>query len=262
MRERALGRTFRRARRAHRPRRARGARAAAGFGLALFGAAPAGAQAPAAPCRLLCAPALTFFPALNRSPVAGAPRVQRLGDGSVHRIPPASNLQLTLVGTVRTPLPRLGLVGSVQWTPNATERGNPFTRYSASDLGATYDRANAVTLTLAATGALLRAADTRGWFDASAHVGDLYGPAQRPDDRSSYTHKLDLELVTDAYPFARLARVTWAHGVAVTVLLDHVATGLPHAGDEVPRGERRYLDAARPLTLLAGLSLPLAAGAP
>ena len=253
--------------RASRPCDARrvGPRAAtpgAALGVALA-AAPGGAQAPPAPpCRVLCAPALSLFPALNRSPVAGAPRVERLSDGSVSRIPAASNLQLTLVGAVKTPLPRLGFVGSVQWTPNATERGNPFTRYTASDLGTTYDRANAATVTLAATGALLRAAETRGWLDASVHVGDLYGPAQRPNDRSSYTHKLDLELVADAYPFARLAPATWAHGVAVTVLLDRVATGLPHAGDEVPRGERRYLDAARPLTLVAGLTLPLATAAP
>lgn len=245
--------------------RAPGRRAAApgtALGIALA-AAPGGGQAPPAPaCHVLCAPALAFFPALNRSPVAGAPRVRRLSDGRVARIPAASNLQLTVVGTVKTPLRRLGLLGSVQWTPNATERGNPFTRYTASALGATYERANAATVTLAATGALLRAADTGGWCDARVQVGDLYGPAQRPGDRSSYTHKLDLELVADAHPFARLAPGTWAHGVAVTVLLDRVATGLPHAGDEVPRGERRYLDAARPLTLVAGVSFPLAAAAP
>ncbi len=230
--------------------------------LAVPVAAPVAAQAPAAPCHVLCSPALTFFPALNRSPIAGAPRVERLSDGSVRRLPPESNLQLTLVGTVQTPIPRVGLLGSVQWTPNATEQGNPFTRYTASEVGSTYLHANSPTVTLVATGALVRTADAAGWFDLSAHVGDLYGPAQRPDDRSSYTHKLELDLVTDAYPFARLARATWAHGVAVTVLLDYVATGLPRAGDEVPRGERRYLDAAHPLTLLAGLSLPIASTGP
>ncbi len=260
---RTLGRTLLRTS-GRTPGRGRAAALGAALGAVLIVApAPGAGQAPPAPaCRVLCAPALALLPALNRSPIAGAPRVLRLSDGRVSRTPAASNLQVTLVGTVRTPLPRLGFVGSVQWTPNATERGNPFTRYTASDLGTTYDRANAATVLLAATGVLLRAADTRGWLDASVHVGDLYGPAQRPDDRSSYTHKLDLEFVTDAHPFARLAPGTWAHGVAVTVLLDRVATGLPHAGDEVPRGERRYLDAARPLTLLAGLSLPLTAAAP
>ena len=274
MRGRALG--WRRARPGRRPPggsgggRVPGARPAGARGAALgcalaavTAAAPAAAQAPPAPaCPVLCAPALTLFPSLNRSPIAGAPRVERLSDGRIHRLPAASNLQLTLVGTVKTPLPRVGLLGSVQWTPNATEQGNPFTRYTASEVGSTYLHANSPTVTLAATGALVRAAETRGWLDLSAHVGDLYGPAQRPDDRSSYTHKLDLDLVTDASPFARLARATWAHGVAITVLLDYVATGLPRAGDEVPRGERRYLDAAHPLTCLAGLSLPLATSAP
>ena len=214
------------------------------------------------PCQLLCAPALALYPTLNRSPIAGAPRVQRLSDGRVSRVPAASNFQLTLVGTARTAIPRVGLVGSVQWLPTATESGNPFTRYTASELTTAHLRANAPTATFAVTGALVRPADTRGWLGLDAHVGDLYSQAQRPDDRSSYTHKLDLELVADAFPFARLPRVVWAHGVALTVILDHVATGLPHAGDEVPRGERRYLDAARPLTLLAGVTLPLATSAP
>ncbi|GJG89606.1 hypothetical protein tb265_47870 [Gemmatimonadetes bacterium T265] len=203
-----------------------------------------------------------MLPALNRSPLAGAPRVRRLSDGSVRRIPVASNFQVTLVATAQTPLPRLGLVGSVQWLPNATEAGNPFTRYSASDLATTHVRANAPTATFAVTGAIVRAADARGWLALTAQAGDLYSQAQRPDDRSAYTHKLDVELVTTVFPFARVPRRVWAHGVAVTAILDHVAAGLPHAGDEVPRGERRYLDAARPLTLLAGLTLPLTTSVP
>ncbi|GJG89642.1 hypothetical protein tb265_48230 [Gemmatimonadetes bacterium T265] len=223
-------------------------------------APPAAAQAPGAPsCQLLCSPALVLFPALNRSPLAGAPRVQRLSDGSVHRLAATSNFQVTLVGTLQTALPRLGLLGSVQWTPYATEQGNPFTRYSASEVGSTYDRANSPTVSLLATGALVRRRDAGGWADLNLYAGDLYGPAQRPNDRSSYTHKVDAELVADAYPFAALPRATWAHGAAVTLVLDRVLTGLPHAGDEVPRGERRYVDAAHPLTLLAGLSLPLTA---
>ena len=232
--------------------------AAAGTGLA---AGPLGAQT-STPCPVLCAPALALFPTLNRSPIAGAPRVQRLSDGRVSRVPATSNFQLTLVGTAKTAIPRIGLLGSVQWLPTATESGNPFTRYTASELTTTHLRANAPTALLAATGALVRAADTRGWLGLDVHVGDLFSQAQRPDDRSSYTHKLDLELVANAFPFARLPRTVWAHGVALTAILDHVATGLPHAGDEVPRGERRYLDAARPLTFLAGVTLPLATSAP
>ena len=88
-------------------------------------------------CPVLCAPSLTAFPALNRSPIAGAPRVQRLSDGAVHRLAGTSNLQLTLVGSVRTAVPRLGLLGSVQWTPYATERGNPFLTSSPASLSLT-----------------------------------------------------------------------------------------------------------------------------
>lgn len=215
----------------------------------------------AAPCPLLCSPSLTLFPAFNRSPLVGAPRVQSLKDGSIHRLSATSNFEIALVGSVQTLVPRLGLLGSVSWTPYATEQGNPFTRYSASEVNTTYDHANSPSVTLVVTGALIRSADTHGWFTLSAYAGDLYGPAQRPDDRSSYTHKVDLELVTNTYPFARLPRATWAHGMSVTLLLDHVATGLPHKGDEVPRGERVYLDSARPLTFVAGLSLPLTSSA-
>jgi hypothetical protein len=42
------------------------------------------------------------------------------------------------------------------------------------------------------------------------------------------------------------------------VILDDVLTGLPHAGDDVPQGERVFLTAARPATLIAGVSIPVA----
>ena len=40
--------------------------------------------------------------------------------------------------------------------------------------------------------------------------------------------------------------------------LDWVATGLPHAGDELPRGERVFLTGANATSLILGLSAPLA----
>ena len=42
----------------------------------------------------------------------------------------------------------------------------------------------------------------------------------------------------------------------VFALLDYVATGLPRAGDEVPVG-RRFLDDARPTSLILGFTLPI-----
>jgi hypothetical protein len=97
---------------------------------------------------------------------------------------------------------------------------------------------------------------TSGWLDAAANVGDLYSQAARPDDRSAYTHKLDLDLLTHVHAFARTPEHGYLHDVSLFALLDYVATGLPSAGDEVPT-TRRFLSAARPAALIVGLALPL-----
>jgi hypothetical protein len=80
--------------------------------------------------------------------------------------------------------------------------------------------------------------------------------ASRPADRSSYTAKADLELISHLHVFNATPARTWLHRASVFGILDYVATGLPRAGDEVPKG-RRFLGDARPAALILGLALPI-----
>ena len=195
------------------------------------------------------------MPAVIRTHLFGGPRVRTLATGAETRLPSTSDFELIVAVAARTAVPRLSLFGSVQWLPNASEKRNPFTLYTASDLGEPV-RANAPTVTMGASVSVLPAAATHGLFDLAANVGDLYSQAARPGDKSAYTHKLDLDLVAHLHAFAWTPRATWLHRVTVFSILDYVATGLPRAGDEVPVG-RVFLTDARPTSLIAGLSLPI-----
>jgi hypothetical protein len=207
------------------------------------------------PCRVLCAPSVSVMPAVITTHLFGGPRVRSLATGAVQRLPGSSNLELIVAVAARTPVPRLSLFGSVQWLPNATERRNPFTLYTASELGEAV-KANAPTVTMGASVAVLPAMMTQGLFDLAANVGDLYSQAARPTDKSAYTHKLDLALLAHLHAFAWTPPATWLHRVTVFSILDYVATGLPKAGDEVPVG-RVFETDARPTSLIVGLSLPV-----
>lgn len=207
------------------------------------------------PCRVLCAPGVTLMPGVIRTHLFGGPTVRTLATGAETRLAGSSSFELIIAVAARTAIPRLSLFGSVQWLPNATEQRNPFTLYTASELG-TPVRANAPTATMGASVALLPAAQTHGWLDLAANVGDLYSQAARPSDKSAYTHKLDLDLVAHVHAFAWTPAKTWLHRVAVYSILDYVATGLPKAGDEVPVG-RVFVTSARSTSLIVGLALPI-----
>jgi hypothetical protein len=225
--------------------------------LGALGATSPIARAQAAPmrCPVLCAPTLTLMPAVIRSHLFGGPLVRDVATGATHRLPAATNMEIIIATAARTALPRLSAFASVQWLPNASEGRNPFTQYTAADLGG-HVHANAPTATFGLSAAAVTATETHGWVDADANVGDLYSQAARPGDRASYTHKLDLELVTHWHAFAWTPRQTYVHRAALFALLDYLASGLPRAGDEVPKG-RRFLEHARPIALIAGLTLPI-----
>ena len=224
--------------------------------LALAGWGPSALQAQAAPrCTVLCAPTVTLMPGVIRTHLFGGPTVRKTATGAETTLPGTSSLELIMAVASRTAIPRLSAFGSVQWLPNAATARNPFTLYTASELG-TSVRANAPTMTLGLSVALLPPPATGGWLDLNANVGDLFSQAARPGDRSSYTHKLDLDLLAHLHPFARAEQETWLHRVSVYGILDYVATGLPRAGDEVPVG-REFVTAARPTALIVGLDLPI-----
>jgi hypothetical protein len=194
------------------------------------------------------------MPSVIRTHVFGGPLVQSTG-GPVHRLPSTSDLEVILAVATPTKLPRLSVFGSVQWLPNAAEQRNPYTLYTADELGGRV-RANAPTATLGLSYTFVVPAQTSGWLDVAANVGDLYSQAARPGDRSAYTHKLDLDLLAHVHAFQRTPEHAYLHDVSLFALLDYVATGLPGAGDEVPLN-RRFLSAARPTALIAGLAFPL-----
>lgn len=229
------------------------------FGATLGAQSPAAhrsmSQAPPARCRVLCAPEVTFMPGMLRTHLARGPVVRSTTTGIERRLPESSEFEMLAAVSSRTAIPRVSLFGSVQWLPNASARRNPFTLYTASELGDDV-HANAPTVTVGASLAVLQPAETRGWADLALNVGDLFSHAARPDDQRDYTHKLDLGLLAHLHAFAWAPPGTYLHRTSVYALLDYVATGLPRPGDEVPEG-RVFVTHARPLALGVGLAVPL-----
>jgi hypothetical protein len=217
--------------------------------------AAAGAQTP---CHSLCAPSFSFAPSLIRSHVFGGPRVRSLGTGDERTLPAKNNLELIFSLAIPTAVPNLSLYTSFQWLPTAKAAANPFTEYTAAELGTDEIRANLPSISLGLRYDVVPAAMTGGWVTVTPYVADLYSRAARPDAGSDYTHKLDLGVSAAVSPFAGQASDGWLHGVTVFGVFDYVATGVPHAGDVVPAGEREFLTGARAESLFVGVSLPVA----
>lgn len=200
-------------------------------------------------------PTISLLPAMIRTHLFGGPSVETMSTGAANRLPSTTNMEIIVVAAAKTVVPRLSAFTTVQWLPNASEARNPFTLYTASDLGG-HVHANAATVTLGLSGSVLAAPRTRGILDLDVNVGDLFSQAARPGDERAYTHKLDLDLVTHWHVFGWTGADAFLRRVTLVGILDYVATGLPRAGDEVPKG-RLFMTAARPATLIVGLSLPI-----
>ncbi|MGI8510876.1 MAG: hypothetical protein ACR2MQ_16325 [Gemmatimonadaceae bacterium] len=217
------------------------------------------AQGQKSACTILCTPNLSFNAAAIRSHIFSKPMVRDLSTGAVKEVPSATNLELQLFVSVPTVLARTSLYMTAQWLPNATATSNPFTEYTASTLGGDV-RANTPSLSFGADFDVLRKKHMGGAFNLVVYAADLFSKAARPDDMSDYTHKLDLGTYTTIYPFFWLAdgNALKRSGLYAYVTLDYVATGLPRAGDEVPKGQRVYVTSARPAALIIGAGLPIA----
>jgi len=238
------------------PRRAFTAAAVLSVAVVLA-AAPtnAGAQTP---CHSICAPTLLFRAGAIRSHIFGGPTVTDLTTGATHTIASRTNLQLQFLLTAATLLPRTHVNLAVQWLPNARATTNPFTEYSASDDGSTI-HANTPSVAMNVSVDAITPKETAGWLGISGYAGDLFSTASRPGDNSDYTHKLDVGLAGTIDIFNWLPPTDWAHNaVSAYAILDYVATGLPKAGDVVPKGVRRFDTAARPAALIAGVAVRLA----
>jgi len=227
--------------------------------LALSLTIPSGVQAHTPPkCEFVCAPSLSVSPGVIVSHLLGQPEVQSLAGGTVEKLPFKTNCEVILDLGVPTAVERLSLLTTIQWLPTAGVPANPFTEYSASQLGTSDVRANIPSITLGARFTALQPRQTGGWLSRTPYVGDLFSRARRADSKSDYTHKLDPEIIAAVAPFSRLSSEGYLHNLKLYATLDWVATGLPHAGDEIPSGERVFLTGANATSLIVGVSAPLA----
>lgn len=220
--------------------------------------APIVSTAAQAPCHSICAPTLLFRAGAIRSHVFGGPTVTDLATGATHTLASRTNLQLQFLLTAATLVPRTHVNLAVQWLPNARATTNPFTEYSATDEGSTI-HANTPSVAMNVSVDAITPKETAGWLGVSGYAGDLFSTASRPGDNSDYTHKLDVGVAGTFDIFNWLPPTDWAHdAVSAYAILDYVATGLPRAGDVVPKGVRRFDTAARPAALIAGIAVRLA----
>ena len=230
--------------------------------LALPAATPGTAQGQQDCKMLFCSPSLTVSPSAMVTNVFDGPRVRRLSDGAVRTLDAEARFAMVFTLTIPTTIPRTSAFTQLLWTPFADRSTNPFTGYATDDGGAEERIGNAPLYEFGLQLDLLPARQTGGWLRVDAQVIDQFGPAGRRGDDRTYTHKLNLALDAAVSLLRWLSEENWFRHLELYTTLDYLATGLPRAGDEVPRGELVYLDDASPWTLWAGLTIPVAPIAP
>lgn len=139
---------------------------------------------------------------------------------------------------VPTEISRLGLTLEVIWPPFADE--------------------NELELEAELNVILVTDEETGGWVGAHFDIVDQFSRSERPGDDRAYTHKLDFELDVAIAALRWLPEGNWLRNLQLERSLDYLATGLPRGGDEMPAGERLFLDDASPWSFSALLVLPLA----
>lgn len=208
-------------------------------------------------CHVICGPTLALNVISNTSHVLGKPKVRSLATGLEHELPSKTNLELQIFVSAKTAVPRTLVYMTAQWLPTAKATANPFTEYTASEIGESTITANIPSLSFGAQGIAVDAKETHGYFTLAGYVGDLFSQAARPTDERAFTHKLDIGAAATINPFASLPKKSALHSVYALVVLDAVMSGLPKAGDEVPKGERVFVTSAHNESLLVGLGAPI-----
>ena len=196
--------------------------------------APAWAQGQT-PCRVLCAPEFHVEPTITFTNLFGAPQITG-GDGIVTQEPRETEFEVIL---------SLGLPTRVRWL-----------EFTVEAIFLPFDRDSTPELEFEANFVWLPSERTGGWVGSHFDVVDKFSSAERPTDRSAYTHKLNLELDTSVSVFNWLREGRWLRGVELEGSLDYVATGLPKAGDMVDG--RRFIDKASPWSFSLVFVLPVA----
>lgn len=229
-----------------------------GILLAYLSAPPAHAQE-ATRCLILCTPSVTLAPSVTVSNLFHRPRVLELETNSVTELPREAEFELLLAVDVPTTIPRIGLTFEVIFAPFAGASANPFTGYDAEELeGEEEIRANPLEFELEFKLFLLRFSETGGWVQTHFDVVDQFSPAEAPEARGFYTHKLNFELDAAVAAFKWLPEGNWFRHLELEGSLDYLATGLPKAGDEAPKGEQRFLTDASPWSFTASVTIPIA----
>ena len=225
---------------------------------ALLVGVPDHAHAQKPDCLILCTPKIVAQPGLVVTSAFEQPEVRMLATNEVVELESETHFVMIISAQIPTTIPRTTLFTQVQWMPFAGTGSNPFTGYTADELGEDEVRDNPFVYELGASFTALKTAETDGWLALSAIVADQIGPAAEPDDAAIYTHKLIFSGNATISIFNWLPKDNWLSNVAAYTALDYVATGLPDTGDEVPDGARVFLDDASPWSWYAGVSLPIA----
>jgi hypothetical protein len=200
--------------------------------LMLVGAVSAGggsalAQDAAPACRFLCAPSLLFEPTITVANIARSPRVAD-GDAAPEKELRETVFESIVALDVPTSIPRVSFTFEAIVHPFVRSGENPFTGRTAADLGGEV-RDNPVEIESEINFHWLESEQTGGWMSSHFDIVDKFSPAARPDDRSIYTHKLDLELDTAFAVFKNLPEKNWLRDIELEVSLDYLVTGRPKA---------------------------------
>lgn len=208
-------------------------------------------------CLLLCAPELSFEPTLTFSDLFTTTTVLDLRENSVSEVEPGMEFEMILAMGIPTTIPRVGLTLEAIWAPFAETDANPFTGFTSEELGGEVAE-NPVELEFELNLHILESEQTGGWVGAHFDIIDKFSPAAVPDADRYYTHKLNLELDVGVAAFNWLPERNWLSNLEVEGSLDYLATGLPRRGDEIPKGEKRFLTDASPWSFSLLLVVPIA----
>jgi hypothetical protein len=188
------------------------------------------------PCRFICELAWKFEPTFTVENLANRHRVAA-EDGSAELAERERVFEIVLALDLETKVPWLG--------------------FTAEAITAPFSDGNEVELEFESNFHWLTESMTRGWVTSHFDVVDKLSPAERPNARRAYTHKLDFELDTAFHPFKRLPEGRWLRDFEIELSLDYLATGLPKRGDVFSDGSR-MLDDASPWSLSLVFVIPVA----
>ncbi len=189
----------------------------------LVGPTNAHAQQAQPPCKFICELEWKLEPTYTVENLASRHQVVT-PDGVTERVSREHVFETILALDMKTRLPRLGFTAEMSAKPFSDD--------------------NSAELEFEANLHWLTESMSHGWLTSHFDVVDQFSPAERPNDTSAYTNKLDFELDTALHLFKRLPEGRWLRGVELETSLDYLATGIPKKGDVFADGTRFVDDAS------------------